>query len=117
VEAVDLTGVSVFIDEEATRRELGYLNVRCGVTETDREDEGRKELTEESVRRVVGDVIGTEMVAVIAIGGVAVSNTGGGVIRFDSPSCSLVLTLLHHRNAAKSLYVTRAVGDETNGLF
>jgi hypothetical protein len=44
----------------------------------DREDEGRKELTEESVRRVVGDVIGTEIVAVIAIGGVAVSNTGGG---------------------------------------
>jgi hypothetical protein len=78
VEVVDLTGVSVFIDEEATRRELGYLNVRCGVTEMDREDEGRKELTEESVRRVVGDVIGTEMVAVIAIGGVAVSNTGGG---------------------------------------
>jgi hypothetical protein len=78
VEVVDLTGVSVFIDEEATRRELGYLKVRCGVTEMDREDEGRKELTEESVRRVVGDVIGTEMVAVIAIGGVAVSNTGGG---------------------------------------
>jgi hypothetical protein len=78
VEVVDLTGVSVFMDEAATRRELGYLKVRCGVTEMDREDEGRKELTEESVRRVVGDVIGTEMVAVIAIGGVAVSNTGGG---------------------------------------
>ncbi|MCI45921.1 hypothetical protein A2U01_0067160, partial [Trifolium medium] len=62
--------------DEATRRELGYLKLRCGVAEMDREEEERKELTEESVRRV-GDVIGTEMVAVMAIG-VAVSNAGGG---------------------------------------
>ncbi|PNY06558.1 hypothetical protein L195_g003029 [Trifolium pratense] len=56
------------------------------------EEEERKKLTEESVRRV-GDVIGTEMVAVIAIG-VAVSNAGGGgyVIRFDSILLRLVLS-------------------------
>lgn len=62
-------GVSVFMEEaSATRRELGYLKVRCGVAEMDRE-EGRMELMEERERRV-GVVIETEMVAVMAIGDV-----------------------------------------------
>lgn len=75
MEVVVLTGVSVFMEEaSATRRELGYLKVRCGVAEMDRE-EGRMELMEERERRV-GVVIGTEMVAVMAIGA-AISNAGG----------------------------------------
>lgn len=74
-EVVVLTGVSVFMEEaNATRRELEYLKVCCGVAEMDR-GEGRMELMEERERRV-GVVIGTEMVAVMAIGA-AISNAGG----------------------------------------
>jgi len=50
VEVDVLTGVSVFIEEaSATRRELGYLKVRCGEAEMDRE-EGREKLMEERER-------------------------------------------------------------------
>ena len=68
-----LTAVSVLI-EDATRRELGYLKVRCGVGKVDLGEWGERLLTEARVRRV-GDVRGTEMVAAMAI---AVASNGGG---------------------------------------
>lgn len=60
-----LTGASVLM-EEATRRELGYLKVRRGMGKVDRGEWGKRLLREARVRRV-GDVRGTEMVAVMAI--------------------------------------------------
>lgn len=68
-----LTAVSVLM-EDTTRRELGYLKVRCGVGKVDRVERGERLLTEARVRRV-GDVRGTEMVAAMAI---AVASNGGG---------------------------------------
>lgn len=68
-----LTAVSVLM-EDTTRRELGYLKVRCGVGKVDRVERGERLLTEARVRRL-GDVKGTEMVAVMAI---AVASNGGG---------------------------------------
>ena len=68
-----LTGASVLM-EEATRRELGYLKVRRGVGKVNLGEWGERLLREKRVRRV-GDVRGTEMVAVMAI--FAASNGGG----------------------------------------
>lgn len=63
-EVVVFAGVSVFM-EEATRRELGYLKEFRGVDKMEREEDWKK--LKEARERRVGDVIGTEMVAVMAI--------------------------------------------------
>lgn len=72
VSEVVLARVSVVM-EETTKRELGYLKVRCGVAKMDWE-EGREKLMEVRVRRV-GNVRGTEIVAAMAI---AALSSGGG---------------------------------------